>query len=363
MYDYFCIFLYTTGGLKKKIDQLATISSSIKLFILVLIILDLISFYHFSSDLLKVLSFILIVFMQIPIVMIVVINSYTEYEENISDKIRRLINFFFNDPLCAIIFILLFSIVSLIIRIPILQFLQVNTLNLVLIIPIFIGTLLPFLILIHLFAIYMTFQEFNYDNLLNFLIKTINMKNIKYLIIVITFFCLCKIFIFIYFFDLTLDFSAITEPASTKLFMNINKLLNSNPNIGNNNTPQVPVPDPVPNPAPDPGPPADAPPVNVPVGQNEVTHVSTRHLAETLTVQRQINLDDQKVGPFRVPVDPELKELGYDFRLSKQSPIYNKALISVRRDYPGLFNNTPGLTKLSSDFIADIRNLHYNIPI
>ena len=213
IFIYFCILL----GVLIILDQLAIISKSIKLFILVLIILDLISFYHYSSNILSVLCFILIVFMQIPIVIIVIINSYTEYEENILDKIRRLINFFFHDPLCAIIIILLFYIVSLIIRIPILQFLQVNTLNVVLIIPIFIGTLLPFLILIHFCAIYITFQEFNYDNLLKFLINSINMKNIKYLIIVITFFCICKIFIFIYFFDLTLDFFAITEPTSTRL--------------------------------------------------------------------------------------------------------------------------------------------------
>jgi hypothetical protein len=345
-------------------EKLISISSSIKLFILILIILDLVCFYYYYLDTSKALGFSFIIFMQIPTILILVIFNFdTKYEKSIFDKIHNLINFFFKDPLLFIFFISLFCIVSLIIRIPILDFLQVNPLNIVVIIPIFIGSLFPFLIVIYICMIYITFQEFSYNNLLNFLINSINMKNIKYLIIVITFLCLCKFIIIIFFFDITLDFSAITESISSKLNMNINKLLNPvHPNIGNNNGPQVPAPDPSSNYVPEPAP-GNASPIDPSIGIQETTHVSTEQFAGFLGQERDVFLNSQKPGPYKTAMEPKMKELSYDFRRYAGSSIYNKAAISMRRTHPELFSDNPGLTVVNEGFITSIRNLNYDIPI
>ncbi len=218
---------------------------------------------------------------------------------------------------------------------------------------------------------YMTYQEFKYDNFLKFLFNSINMKNIKYLIIIITFLCLCKIFIFIYFFDLTLDFSGITEARSTILNMNINKLLNpGGPNVGNNGPqvptpggPQVPVPDPLPNHDPAPTS-ATAPLLDPSIGTAEISHVSTEQFATFLEQERRNFMVNQEGRAYISDMDPKMRELGYDFRKHKGGSIYNKAAVSIRRDHPELFTYPlPGLTVVNKEFIISIRNLNYNVPI
>ena len=91
--------------------------------------------------------------------------------------------------------------------------------------------------------------------------------------------------------------------------------------------------------------------------------MATRHLADHLLSEQRIYREDQHVGPFRTPLDPKLRDLGYDFRATRESSIYNRALISVRHDHPGLFTHVPGVTLVTDDFITDIRNLSYNIAI